>query len=250
MRSVRSESRLSFIPPLIPTLVDKPPTGPGWIHEIKQDGYRMQLLVEGGIGRLLTRRGLDWTKKFSQITAAATRLRCRSGIVDGETVVQRENGVSDLAALTATARRSSSPSTSYTSMARISASCRSSNGRGRLGELLASIDGAIGFSDAFEGSGSELFAAAERMGLEGIVSKKATSGYRGGPSKAWLKTKCWTESELTLIGFDKDSKGTDCAPCSRVCRRPGVCRSRACGSAEGSTRSRRCAVADCPTTRP
>jgi ATP-dependent DNA ligase len=69
------------------------------------------------------------------------------------------------------------------------------------------VEGAIGFSESFEGDGAALFAQAEKIGLEGIVSKNASSTYRSGPSKLWLKTKCWTESELTLIGFDKDSKG-------------------------------------------
>jgi ATP-dependent DNA ligase len=87
--------------------------------------------------------------------------------------------------------------------------------RERLGDLLFGAQDAIGFSEAFEGDGAALFAQAEKMGLEGIVSKKATSAYRSGPSRLWLKTKCWTESELTLIGFDRDSAGVPIALLAR-----------------------------------
>ena len=148
--------------------------------------------------------------------ATAVGVKCRAAIIDGETIVQRENGVSDFAALIA---GEGSPVFIAFDLLHLDGEDLRRlpllERRARLAELLAGIDGAIGFSDAFEGSGADLFAAAERMGLEGIVSKKATSGYRGGPSKVWLKTKCWTESELTLIGFDKDSKGVPIALLAR-----------------------------------
>jgi len=65
--------RLSFIPPLMPTLVEKPPEGDGWIHEVKFDGYRSQIIRDAGGVRIYTRRGLDWTSKYRDLAKAAVR---------------------------------------------------------------------------------------------------------------------------------------------------------------------------------
>src|SRR5688500_18941909 len=100
MRTVRSSPRLSFITPQLATLVDRPPSGPGWLHEAKQDGWRAQVIIDGGNIRVLSRRGLDWTSRFKQIAKAATGLKCRSAIIDGEAVVQGKDGIADYAAKT------------------------------------------------------------------------------------------------------------------------------------------------------
>jgi bifunctional non-homologous end joining protein LigD len=86
---------LSFIPPQIPTPVEQPPAGDGWIHEVKHDGYRMQLIVDGSVARIFSRRGHDWTAKFPHIGAPAAKLPCQCAIIDGEMVVQDERGVAD-----------------------------------------------------------------------------------------------------------------------------------------------------------
>jgi bifunctional non-homologous end joining protein LigD len=88
-----AKAGLSFIPPQTPTLVEQPPTGKGWIHEVKHDGYRMQLILDGAVARIFSRRGLDWTAKFPHIGASAGALPCQSAIIDGEMVVQDERGV-------------------------------------------------------------------------------------------------------------------------------------------------------------
>ena len=75
------------------------PSGPGWAHEIKFDGYRMQLRIEGGKARLFTRKGLDWSDKFPEIVAAGAQLA--DGIIDGEVVALDHNGAPDFAALQA-----------------------------------------------------------------------------------------------------------------------------------------------------
>ena len=62
--------RLKFIPPLMPTLVEKPPEGDGWIHEIKFDGYRSQIVRDAEGVRIFTRRGLDWTSKYRDLAKA------------------------------------------------------------------------------------------------------------------------------------------------------------------------------------
>jgi bifunctional non-homologous end joining protein LigD len=89
----------TFITPALPSLVDVPPAGDGWIHEIKHDGYRTQLLIAGGRARAFTRNGHDWTEKYAPIARAVEHLACTSAVLDGELVVQDERGVSDFSAL-------------------------------------------------------------------------------------------------------------------------------------------------------
>ncbi len=80
--SKRSARMPDFIPPQLARLVDRPPEGKGWGHEIKIDGYRIQLHVSGGEATLYTRKGLDWTEKFSGLASAAASLP--DCIIDGE----------------------------------------------------------------------------------------------------------------------------------------------------------------------
>ena len=90
---------LKFIPFQIPTLVDAPPAGDGWVHEIKHDGYRTELIVEGGKARAFTRNGYDWSERYPHIVGAARAIPVRNAIIDGEAIVQNELGVSDFHAL-------------------------------------------------------------------------------------------------------------------------------------------------------
>jgi bifunctional non-homologous end joining protein LigD len=88
-----------FIPPQLCESVDRPPDGPGWAHEIKFDGYRIQLRIEDGKATLKTRKGVDWTEKFSAIAKTADRLP--GGIIDGEVVALDANAAPDFVALQA-----------------------------------------------------------------------------------------------------------------------------------------------------
>src|SRR4051812_1800889 len=91
--------RLSFIDFQLPTLSDAPPQGDGWIHEIKHDGYRTQLILERSKARALTRRAFDWSTKYAPIVYAAAAVPMKSAIIDGEVVVFNDKGLSDFQAL-------------------------------------------------------------------------------------------------------------------------------------------------------
>jgi len=95
----RDDSRLRFIEPQLPSLVDQPPESKHWIHEVKHDGYRSIILIETGKVRVFTRNGFDWTDRYPSIVRAASKLRCKSAIIDGEAVVQDGNGASDFDSL-------------------------------------------------------------------------------------------------------------------------------------------------------
>src|SRR5215475_5176262 len=76
-------AREGFIHPCLPSRTAHPPLGPGWLHEIKYDGFRLMARRDGRSVRLLTRRGYDWTQRFRLIADAVDSLRCRSCVIDG-----------------------------------------------------------------------------------------------------------------------------------------------------------------------
>jgi bifunctional non-homologous end joining protein LigD len=91
----------AFVPPCLARL-DKTPAGADWLHEVKFDGYRMQAVRNGDKVALITRTGLDWTRRFgSAITTELQELPCGSAVIDGEIVVLADTGISDFSALQA-----------------------------------------------------------------------------------------------------------------------------------------------------
>ena len=203
----------AFIAPQIPLLSAEPPRGYGWIHEIKHDGFRTLISISGKDARAFTRSGLDWSDKYQRVIESCRKLRCRTALIDGEIIVQDEKGVSDFAALRAAIEWEPHRLVLFAfdlllldgqDLRRLPLIER----REKLRQVVP-VDAclAIQFSDHYEGEGTELFKRACAMGLEGIVSKRALSAYRSGPSKFWLKTKNVVESELILLGTDYDNEG-------------------------------------------
>jgi ATP-dependent DNA ligase len=82
-----------WIKPQLTKLATKAPSGAQWVHEIKFDGYRMAAQIDRGKVRLLTRTGLDWTRKYPATAAAFARLKVKSAYVDGELCGVRPDGV-------------------------------------------------------------------------------------------------------------------------------------------------------------
>jgi bifunctional non-homologous end joining protein LigD len=201
---------LEFIKPQLATAVEKPPPRSGWIHEVKHDGYRTLLIIERGKARAYTRNGFDWTDRYSGITKVAAKLDCRAAIIDGEVIVQNENGVSDFDALKSAIRWRPQ------SLIFCAFDLLHLNGkdfrerpllerRAKLKELILSEHPFL-FSDEFTGDADAFFQACADHQLEGIVSKLASSKYRSGRSKTWLKTKCFTEGSFLIIGTARDRK--------------------------------------------
>ena len=213
MRSRVRAAGASFFPPEIPSLADEPPKGSGWIHEIKHDGYRTQLAIAGGEVRAFSRNGFDWTGKYPGICAAAAKLRCRSALLDGEVAIQDEHGRTDFEGL-ARAIAFAPHRLIFFAFDLLHLDGESlvdvplQERRARLRKLLRPDPRSpLQFSEAFEGDAAALFAEAERLELEGIVSKRAESRYRSGRSKTWLKVKCTVESPFVVLGMEIDRKG-------------------------------------------
>jgi bifunctional non-homologous end joining protein LigD len=176
-----ASSSLGFIKPELPTIVPEPPTGEGWIHEIKHDGYRTLVVIEGGQVRAFTRNGNDWTRAYKRVVNACTRLACETALIDGEMVVQDEHGITDFHALR---------SAIYTAPHRLVffafdllhlngkdlRGCALLERRALLRKLIKRDPRSpIQFSDHLECDGARFFKAAAELGLVGVVSKRAAT---------------------------------------------------------------------------
>jgi len=214
-------SPLGFIKPETPTLVPEPPSGEGWIHEIKHDGHRTLIVIDGGKVRAFSRHGRDWTGPYRRVVEAADKLPCKAALIDGEVIVQDENGISDFDALRSAIHKAPHRIVFFAfdllhldglDMRRTPLIER----RAALRKLIQSDPRSpIQFSDHAGCDGLLFFKHAAELGLEGIVSKRAKSLYRGGPSKNWLKTKNMVKGEFILLGTEVDESGVPWALLAR-----------------------------------
>jgi bifunctional non-homologous end joining protein LigD len=185
-------STSGFIPPCIPTRAPKPPAGPGWIHEIKHDGYRLQVRRVGDQVRLFTRRGYDWSGRYPSIAVTAMLLRARSFTLDGEAVVCGPDGVAVFDALHRRGTVSEAMLYGFDLLELDGEDLRAlplGARKKRLARLLGKRRIGIVLSEHTDEDGATIFQQACRMGLEGIVSKRLSAPYRSGRSKDWIKVK-------------------------------------------------------------
>lgn len=192
-----------FQPVQHPRLVGRPPAGPGWEHEIKFDGYRMQMHVRAGKPTIYTRNGHDWTARFPEIAAdLATLPDC---ILDGELCAIDSNGQPDFSRL----RASISPGRTADLVVFVF-DVLWGNGedlrpyalearRAVLGELLRAVESwRLRGVESFRQPGPALLASACRMGLEGLVSKRLDGRYSAGRGDGWVKAKCRPSQEVVI----------------------------------------------------
>ncbi len=202
----------TFIPPQLCETRNRPPAGSNWIHEIKFDGYRIQMRVDDGKVTLRTRKGLDWTQKFPAIAESAARLP--SGIIDGEICALDESGAPDFAALQAALSEGKTDALvffAFDLLFKGSEDLRQiplSGRKQRLDQLLAGADQdpLIRYVAHFKTGGDAVLRSACRLSLEGIVSKQADACYVSGRSDSWVKSKCRAGHEV-VIGAYATSNG-------------------------------------------
>ncbi|TPI13532.1 DNA ligase D [Mesorhizobium sp. B4-1-1] len=213
------DKRLDFIEPQLATLEKDAPAGEDWLHEVKFDGYRMQAQIAGSEVRLLTRAGLDWTDKFDgPVTAALAGLKCRDAIIDGEIVVLADSGVSSFPLLQAdlSARRADRFVYYVFDLMRLDGKDLRREPLVERKQALAELLGeqpdhsGLRFSDHFHEPGKVMLQHVCRMGLEGVVSKRADAPYRSGRGLSWIKSKCTLRQEFVIGGYlpsDKTGRG-------------------------------------------
>jgi ATP-dependent DNA ligase len=179
-----------FIDPCIPTLAAKPPSGPGWVHEIKHDGYRLIVRRDGAAVRLFTRRG--WTDRYPAIATAAAKLKARSFTMDGGAVVSGADGIAMFDALHRQHKATSAMLYAFDLLELDVEDLRPLTlveRKAKLARLLARAPAGIVFNEHTVEDGATVFRHACKLGLESIVSKRLTAPYRSGPSRHWLKVK-------------------------------------------------------------
>ncbi|MDX8443435.1 DNA ligase D [Mesorhizobium australafricanum] len=205
------------IEPQLATQVPKPPggtslaedTGELWLHEIKFDGYRTMAHVVDGEVRLITRGGIDWTKRYGDLPQAFVRLPVSQAIIDGEIMVLDDKGISRFALLQdALAEGAGSKLHFYAfdllyldgwDLRKVPLQKR----KALLAELLAgqAANAAIQYSDHVEGDGRGLYEQATELGLEGVVSKRADALYQSGRTKSWTKVKALQKGDFVIAGY-------------------------------------------------
>jgi bifunctional non-homologous end joining protein LigD len=198
-----------FVAPQLCISVDRPPGGEGWCHEIKFDGYRVQLRVEDGAAALKTRKGLDWTEKFQAIAREGNSLP--DVLIDGEIVALDHNGVPDFSTLQAALSDGKTDNLIFFAFDLLFANGEDLR-RVPLGERKAQLKQLlearakgnaklIRYVAHFESGGDAILQSACKLSLEGIVSKKLSAPYQSGRSENWTKAKCRAGHEVVLGGW-------------------------------------------------
>jgi len=197
----------TWIVPQLSQLVKEAPAGDGWLHEIKYDGYRMHARLDRGDVRLLTRTGLDWTGKYPAVAAAVAKLPVETAYLDGELCGVRSDGVTSFSLMQNASDGGNAAGLVFFAFDLLfvdgapTAPLPLVERKDRLRHLLAGDDGRLHYSDHQTGRGAEFHAQACRMGLEGIVSKRADAAYAPGNRGLWVKTKCLNREEFVVVGW-------------------------------------------------
>jgi bifunctional non-homologous end joining protein LigD len=215
-RKKANEKLAKFEPLQLATLVDAVPTGNTWIHEIKFDGYRLEIAAMGQEVRIYTRNGLDWTEKFGPLAEAVAALDLPSCLIDGEVVAYGKDGNPDFSALQNVLKRGHGSQTAKDALSFHAFDLLRLSGedlrplpnierKERLEALLGEAKPPIHVADHVIGAGEKLFAAMCEAGQEGIISKRADALYSGKRTQSWLKVKCIRRQEFVILGFSKSS---------------------------------------------
>jgi bifunctional non-homologous end joining protein LigD len=200
-----------FIKPQLATLKSRAPQGEQWLHEIKYDGYRVQVHLNRGRKKVFTRTGLDWTKRFTEIAGALAIPG--EAIIDGEVVVVHEGrtNFSELQAELAAGRQGRLVYYAFDLLWR--------NGDLRrlpqierkqlLLDLLGKndIELPVLYSEHLTGDGQKMFEHAAKLNWEGIISKRADAPYKSERGEAWVKVKTVQRKKFPVVGFVKDPSG-------------------------------------------
>ncbi|APL94420.1 DNA ligase D [Sphingobium indicum] len=196
-----------FQPPQLATLVDAVPTGNGWMHEIKYDGYRCLVSASGGKVRIFTRSGLDWTDRFAPLAAEIAAMNLPGALIDGEVVALGSDGNPDFSTLQQLLKGEGKAALHLFAFDLLQLDGQDLTAMPNIGrkEKLAALlgEGAahIHVGDHVVGAGERLFQAMCGAGQEGIISKRADAPYRGARTKNWLKVKCTRRQEFVIVGW-------------------------------------------------
>ncbi len=202
----------AFRPPQLATLVDAVPTGNGWMHEIKFDGYRALIAVRGEEVSVYTRTGQDWTDKFAPLVAAVAAMGLPPALIDGEIVAHDADGNPHFSTLQNILKRGHGSQGTDDDLAFHAFDLLEQDGedltdlpcierKERLAALLAEARPPIHVADHVIGAGEQLFEAMCGAGQEGIIAKAIDAPYAHRRSRNWVKVKCTRRQEFVIVGF-------------------------------------------------
>ncbi len=215
LSALPKEHQPTFLAPQLAQQAETPPDGPGWLHELKLDGYRIQARKSGRNVAMLTRSGLDWTARIPSVAAAVAALPTEDLTLDGEVVVLAPDGTTNFADLQASFQDGARNPLTYFVFDLLHAAGRNprdlplSERKSLLARILEPADPAhLRLSEHLDTGGDLMFRKACELGAEGIVSKRATGKYASGRGGDWLKLKCLHEQEFVVGGFTLPSNGS------------------------------------------
>jgi bifunctional non-homologous end joining protein LigD len=183
---------LGIIEPCLPSTAKSPPSGPGWIHEIKHDGFRILARRDGDGVRLITRAGNDFSARFPFIAMAVGKLPVRSCLIDGEAIICDENGLAVFDLIRRHGALTSAVHCAFDLLELNGEDLRRQpieERKWRLANLLRGSHLSLVLNEHFEEDGEIIYREACKLGCEGIVSKRLGSPYRSGRSPHWVKVK-------------------------------------------------------------
>ncbi|GHA92094.1 DNA ligase D [Modicisalibacter luteus] len=215
LQGARRQPISGEVSPQLATLVRQAPEGKDWIHEIKFDGYRVMARLEKGDVRLITRNNKDWTHRFPELARVVAQLPVTNALLDGEVVSLAQDGISSFRRLQEALSSGHTAGLIYQAFDLLHLEGRDLRDvmlverKSALAQLLesAGLNGhsSVRYADHIEAQGRAFFDQACRLGLEGIISKRAESHYLSTRSKDWVKTKCANHEEFVVGGYTDPS---------------------------------------------
>jgi bifunctional non-homologous end joining protein LigD len=176
----------------LPRKAKEPPSGPGWIHEIKHDGFRILARKDGNEVRLITRNGYDFTDRYPLIVDGIASLPVETCIIDGEAIVVDQDGLSIFDLLRYRQHDHAATLCAFDLVELDGTDLRSrplEERKQHLAWVLRERHHGIALNATYDGDGALIYQHACALGCEGIVSKRLGSPYRAGRTDQWLKMK-------------------------------------------------------------
>ena len=215
-RGRKSGKPPEFAKPQLATLVDDVPSGNGWMHEIKFDGYRAMIAASGKDVTVWTRNQKDWTDKFGPLVEQIAALDLPPCLIDGEIVALDSDGNPDFSTLQSVLKRGHGAQGQGDRLAFFAFDLVEVDGtdltklpnierKERLEALLKGTKAPINVAEHVIGAGEKLYRQMCNAGQEGIISKRIDAPYRHSRTKSWVKVKCVRREEFIIVGWSESS---------------------------------------------